>query len=77
MMRLIAADIPAFKLSSVDRDVVGPGLCLVVEAAGLEAAVEDSDEAVAELAERGVVADVSASHRAVVAAAPGRATEGA
>jgi hypothetical protein len=40
--------------------VVGPGGVFVVGGAGLEAAVQDADEAVAELAQRGVVADTAA-----------------
>ena len=56
---------------------MGPGLGFVVGGAGLEAAVEDADEAVAELAQGGVVADVSSSHRVVVGAGAGRSAEGA
>jgi hypothetical protein len=39
--------------------------------------VEDADEAVAELAQCGVVADLSSSHRVVVGAGAGRATQSA
>ena len=35
--------------------VLRPGGCLVVEGPGFEAAVQDADEAVGELAQRGVV----------------------
>ena len=64
-------------MSRVGRDVVGPGLRFVVEAAGFEAAVEDADEAVAELTKGGVVADVSSSHRVVGGAGARRPAEGA
>ena len=46
--------------------MVLPGGVLVVEAAGLEAAVEDADELVGELAQGRVVADVPATQRVVV-----------
>ncbi len=45
----IAADIPCFLMSS-GRLEMGPGGGLVVGGSGFEAAVEDADEAVAELA---------------------------
>jgi hypothetical protein len=48
--------------------VVLPGSVLVVEGAGLEAAVEDADEPVGELAQGGVVADVPAAQRVVIGA---------
>ena len=47
---------------------VRPGGCLVVRGAGLEAAVEDADESVADLPQRGVVADVAAAELVVVGA---------
>jgi hypothetical protein len=50
----------------VSGPVVLPGGVLVVEAAGLEAAVEDADEPVGELAQGCVVADVPAAQRVVV-----------
>ena len=46
--------------------VPGPGGSLVVEGPGLEAAVQDADEAVGELAERGLVFDVAATELVVV-----------
>jgi hypothetical protein len=45
-------------LSSGGCCVVCPGGLLVVAGVGLQAAVEDADEAVGELAERSLVADV-------------------
>jgi len=53
-----AADIPGSVLSSSGAVVVVPSGVLVVELAGLEAAVEDADPPVAELTERGLVADL-------------------
>src|ERR1035441_10108243 len=54
------SDTPWAELSSscgeLVRGVLRPGDCLVVGGAGFEAAVEDADEPVAELAERSVVA---------------------
>ena len=47
---------------------MGPAGGLVVGGAGLEAAAEDADEAVAELAQRGAVADAAAAELVVVAA---------
>jgi hypothetical protein len=46
--------------------VLVPGGGLVVAGAGFEAAVQDSDETVAELAQGGVVADVAVPQRVVV-----------
>jgi hypothetical protein len=46
--------------------VVGPGDVLVVELAGLEAAVQDPDQPVAELAERGVVSGAAGAELVVV-----------
>jgi len=48
--------------------MVCPGDGLVVARVGLEAAVEDADEAIAELAERGVVADAAGAELIVVGA---------
>src|ERR1019366_8660210 len=45
-----------------------PGDCLVVGGAGLEAAVEDADEPVAELAERSVVAGAAGALAVVIGA---------
>ncbi len=46
---LNATDIPGFSMSSGGAVAVRPGGCFVVAGAGLEAAVQDADEAVAEL----------------------------
>jgi hypothetical protein len=51
--------------------VVGPGDDLVVESAGLEAAVQDPDEPVAELTQRGVVAGAPSAEGVVVGAGAG------
>ena len=50
---------------------VCPGGVLVVAGSGFEAAVQDADEAVGELAEGGVVADVAAAELLVVGACAG------
>jgi hypothetical protein len=55
---------------------VGPGLDFVIEGAGFEAAVEYADEAVAELAEGGVVADLPGSHGVVVVVVGGDVSGG-
>jgi hypothetical protein len=57
--------------------VLGPGGCLVVGGAGLEAAVEDADEAVGELAEGGVVLGAAGAFGVVEGAGAGRGGEGA
>src|SRR5664280_3615561 len=62
-----------------DVPVVPPGGVLVVEDAGLEAAVQDADEAVRQLAQRGVVADLPGPEGVVVRArswGPGEGGEG-
>jgi hypothetical protein len=51
--------------------MVRPGGGLVVGAAGLEAAVQDADQAAAELAQRCVVADAAGSQLVVVGAGAG------
>jgi hypothetical protein len=51
--------------------VVAPGGVFVVDGAGLQAAVEDADEAVAELAEGGLVTDAARAQRLVVGAGTG------
>src|ERR1700691_6094526 len=56
-------------------DTVWPGGCFVVAGAGFEAAVQDADEAVAELAERGVVAEAAGASLVVVGAGSGRCGE--
>ncbi len=64
--RCLAADIPGFSLSRGRAILVCPGDGFVVGGAGLQAAVQDADEAVAELAQRGLVSDLPVSHRVVV-----------
>ena len=59
-------------MSSGGVEVVCPGGGFVVAGAGLQAAVQDADEAVGELAQRGLVADISGSERVVVGAGAGR-----
>lgn len=54
---LSAADIPSFSMTSGTGHVVAPGGVFVVASSGFEAAVEDADETVGELAECGLVAD--------------------
>ena len=60
LVAVAASDIPGACLSSgsllILLGVVSPGGVFVVEPAGLEAAVQDPDEPVAELPQRGVVA---------------------
>ena len=51
--------------------VVRPGGCLVVQRAGLEAAVQDADEPVGELAQRGVVVEAAGPLLVVVGAGAG------
>jgi hypothetical protein len=51
--------------------VVGPCGVFVVRGAGLEAAVQDPDEAVTELAERGAVTDAAGALLVVVGAGAG------
>src|SRR5262249_56482080 len=51
--------------------VVRPGGGFVVDGAGLQAAVQDADEPVGELAQGRLVADVSGSERVVVGAGAG------
>src|SRR5674476_1382063 len=57
--------------------VLVPGGGLVVAGAGFEAAVQDSDETVAELAQGCVVADVAVPQRVVVGAGSRRSAQGA
>src|ERR1700738_3733689 len=49
----------------------GPGGCFVVAGAGFQAAMQDADEAVAELAECGVVAEAAGALLVVVGAGSG------
>src|SRR6266516_1080000 len=64
-------------MSSRGRDfvtgVLRPGGGLVVEGAGLEAAVQDADEPVGELAQRGPVAGAACALLVVVGAGSGEA----
>src|SRR5665811_856790 len=57
--------------------VLVPGSGLVVAGAGFEAAVQDADQTVAELAQGGVVADVAVPQRVVVGAGSRRSAQGA
>src|SRR5260370_1466775 len=61
----------------MDVFLLGPGGCLVVGGAGLEAAVEDADEAVGELAEGGVVLGAAVAFGVVEGAGAGRGGQGA
>src|ERR1039457_626436 len=61
----------------MDVFLLGPGGCLVVGGAGLEASVEDSDEAVGELAEGGVVLGAAVAFGVVEGAGAGRGGQGA
>jgi hypothetical protein len=67
---LTAADIPCFCLSSGDWKM-SPGGGLVVDGAGFEAAVEDADEAVAELAQSSLVAGATLAQGLVIGAGTG------
>ena len=58
-------------MSSDVGDVVVPGDVFVVGGAGFEAAVQDADEAVGDLAEGGLVADVAGAELAVVGVCSG------
>src|SRR5262245_12836686 len=55
--------------------VVGPRGVLVIERAGFQAAVQDADQAVAELAERGVVSRAAGAELVVVGPCAGRGTQ--
>src|ERR1041384_3960408 len=55
--------------------VVGPGDVFVVGGAGREAAVQDADQAIAELAQGRAVADPASAELVVVAAGAGRAAQ--
>src|ERR1035438_6061304 len=56
-------------------EAMRPGGFLAVESAGFEAAVQDADEAVRELAEGGVVVGTAGSLLVVVGAGAGRGLE--
>ena len=62
----MAADIRGSWLSSGGFGVVGLGGVFVVGGCGCEAAVRDADEAVGELAQGGLVADVAVARLLVV-----------
>src|SRR5579875_1443419 len=53
------------------RDGAWPGDCLVIAGAGFEAAVQDADEAVAELAEGGIVAQATRALPVIAGAGAG------
>src|SRR5664280_2277506 len=59
-------DIPCRTVSSGGHDLVLPGCRFVVLRAGFEAAVQDSDEPICELPQRGVVTDFPGTERVVV-----------
>src|SRR5215469_14502124 len=61
-----AADIACSGTSSRGLLVVAPGGLLVVGGAGFEAAVQDADEAVGELAEGGLMTDAASAQCVVV-----------
>src|SRR3954451_15605083 len=66
-----SSDIPWSGLSSRLGDDLGPGGVLAVVGAGLQAAVQDADEPVAELAQGGVVAGAAGADHVVVGAGAG------
>lgn len=53
-----------------------PRGCFVIERAGFDAAVQDADESVGELAQRGVVVGAASSVLVVVGAPSGRGVQG-
>ena len=59
-------DIPWRFVSSGGDVLVLPGSVFVVLGAGLKAAMEDTDQPVRELPQRGVVTDLPGAHRVVV-----------
>src|SRR5450755_3400651 len=61
----------------MDVFLLGPGGCLVVGGAGLEASVEDADEPAGELAEGGVVLGAAVALGVVEGAGAGRGGQGA
>src|SRR5437899_12116603 len=71
------SDIPGVKASScVGFGAMGPGCFGVVMGAGFEAAVEDADEPVRELAQRGVVAKAAVAELVVAGADVGVVQDG-
>ncbi len=67
----IAADLPGSVVSSSGVEDVCPGGVLVVGGLGFQAAVEDADEAVGELAQGGLVADLPVAELLVVGGGSG------
>src|ERR1035437_1430153 len=67
---------PSCEVRLMDVFLLGRGGCLVVGGAGLEASVEDSDEAVGELAEGGVVLGAAVAFGVVEGAGAGRGADG-
>src|SRR6476661_1169709 len=64
-------------MSSCELDfVVGPGGCLVVKGAGLQASVEDADEPVGDLAQGRVVLGAAGAFGVVEGPGAGRGAEG-
>jgi hypothetical protein len=73
-MSVPVSDIPWAGVSSCGLllvEVVAPSGLLVVADAGLEAAVEDADQPVGELPQRGVMPDAPSPQGVVVGAGPG------
>ena len=66
MSHLIVTDIPCRFVSSGGGDLMVPGRVFVVFRAGFEAAVQNADEPVRELPQRGVVAYLPCAERVVV-----------
>src|SRR4029453_1340721 len=55
--------------------VLRPGGCLVVAGVGLQTAMEDTDEAVGELAQRRMMADPAGAQRVVIGSRPRRCSQ--
>ncbi len=66
-----SADIPGFQTSSGGGRDVCPGGVFVIGGVGLQAAVQDADEAIGELVERGLMTDLAGAELLVVGLAPG------
>ena len=66
MSHLSLTDIPWRFVSSGNDDLMLPGRVFVVFRAGFKAPVQDADEPVRELPQRGVVADLPCAERVVV-----------
>ncbi len=65
-----SADIPGFQPSSGGGQDVCPGGVFVIGGVGLQAAVQDADKAIGELAERGLMTDLAGSELLVVGLCP-------